>query len=255
MRTPSSRIALRRLNERAADIVIADNTEFERHAGFLGISDCRGHAGIRYRHHHVGRDMAFAGKFRTHGLADVINRSAADDRIGPREIDIFENAWPFRHRRERLVALVRRVRRKRSLRQVSTSRTYFAPMMSSAQVSDARIGQPSSSPSTSGRMPSGSRAPTNFLFVIADKRVGAFDGTQRLDETIDETVALATAATRCRMTSVSVVDCIMAPLRTSSRRSVSPLVRLPLWPTAKPPALSSANNGCTLRRIVSPVVE
>ena len=47
----------------------------------------------------------------------------------------------------------------------STSRTYFAPMMSSAQVSDARIGQPSSSPSTSGRMPSGSRAPISFLLV------------------------------------------------------------------------------------------
>ena len=36
-------------------------------------------------------------------------------------------------------------------------------------------------------------------------------------------------ATRCRITSVSVVDCIMAPLRTSSRRSVRALVRLPLW--------------------------
>src|SRR5580693_541852 len=62
-------------------------------------------------------------------------------------------------------------------------------------------------------------------------------------------------ATRCRMTSVSVVDCIMAPSRTSWRRSVRPLVRLPLCPTAKPPALSSANSGCTLRRMVSPVVE
>ena len=47
----------------------------------------------------------------------------------------------------------------------STSRTYFAPMMSSAQVSEARIGQPSSLPSTSGRMPSGSRAPISFLLV------------------------------------------------------------------------------------------
>ena len=35
---------------------------------------------------------------------------------------------------------------------------------------------------------------------------------------------------------MSVVDCIIAPSRTSSRRSDSPLVRLPLWPTAKPPA-------------------
>ena len=49
----------------------------------------------------------------------------------------------------------------------STSRTYLAPIMSSAQVSDVRIGQPSRSPSTSGRMPSGSRAPISFLLVSA----------------------------------------------------------------------------------------
>ena len=42
-------------------------------------------------------------------------------------------------------------------------------------------------------------------------------------------------ATRCRITSVSVVDCIMAPSATSWRRNASPLVRLPLWPMAKPP--------------------
>ena len=41
-------------------------------------------------------------------------------------------------------------------------------------------------------------------------------------------------ATRWMITSVSVVDCMMAPSRTSSRRSVRPLVRLPLWPMAKP---------------------
>ena len=39
---------------------------------------------------------------------------------------------------------------------------------------------------------------------------------------------------------MSVVDCMMAPSRTSWRRSVRPLVRLPLWPTAKPPPSSSA---------------
>src|SRR5918993_423182 len=35
----------------------------------------------------------------------------------------------------------------------STSRTKRAPMMSSAQVSDARMARPSNSPRTSGRMP------------------------------------------------------------------------------------------------------
>ena len=36
---------------------------------------------------------------------------------------------------------------------------------------------------------------------------------------------------------------------------VRPLVRLPLCAIARPPADSSAKSGCTLRRIVSPVVE
>ena len=57
------------------------------------------------------------------------------------------------------------------------------------------------------------------------------------------------------MTSVSEVDWKMAPDETSSRRSVRALVRLPLWATAKPPVSRSANSGCTLRRMVPPVVE
>ncbi len=40
-----------------------------------------------------------------------------------------------------------------------------ATVVTSADVSDARIGGPSSSPRTSGRIPKGSRAPTNFLLV------------------------------------------------------------------------------------------
>jgi hypothetical protein len=47
----------------------------------------------------------------------------------------------------------------------------------------------------------------------------------------------------------------MAPEEMSSRRSVSALVRLPLWASAKPPVSRSANSGWTLRRMVSPVVE
>ncbi len=62
-------------------------------------------------------------------------------------------------------------------------------------------------------------------------------------------------ARRWRITSVSVVDWQIAPSRINSRRSVSPLVRLPLCATAKPPASSSAKSGWTLRIIVSPVVE
>ena len=62
-------------------------------------------------------------------------------------------------------------------------------------------------------------------------------------------------AARCRITSVSEVDWVMAPSRTSSRRIERALVRLPLWATARPPPASSAKSGCTLRRMVPPVVE
>src|SRR6201746_644223 len=55
----------------------------------------------------------------------------------------------------------------------SMSRTYLAPIMSSAQVSEVRIGWPSRSPSTSGRMPSGWRAPISFLLVRGRLHHGA----------------------------------------------------------------------------------
>ena len=89
---------------------------------------------------------------------------------------------------------------------------------------------------TSGRMPSGSRAPISFLLVSDDQRIGALELAQRLDEACRRSGVRRERATRCRITSVSVVDCMMAPSRDQLRAaSVRPLVRLPLWPTAKPP--------------------
>ena len=127
-------------------------------------------------------------------------------------------------------------------------------MMSSAQVSEQRIQAPFSSPSTSGRMPSGSRAPIIFLLVRTTSEY-APSSWRRQSTNLSTIRARLERATRCRITSVSEVDWQIAPCSISSRRSVSPLVRLPLWPTAKPPEASSANSGWTLRRMVSPVVE
>src|ERR1700710_522372 len=85
--------------------MVADDAEFERHAGMLAVADRGGHPGIRHRHHDVDLDMAFARELRAEGFADFIDRAAADDGIRPREIDVFEDAGPRRFGRKRLVAL------------------------------------------------------------------------------------------------------------------------------------------------------
>src|SRR5258708_8043931 len=97
--------ALGRLNEGAADVVVSDDAEFERHPGMLAVADRGGHAGIRHRHHDVDLDMAFAGELRAEGFSDFIHRSPADDGIRPREVDVFEDAGPRRFWRKRFVAL------------------------------------------------------------------------------------------------------------------------------------------------------
>jgi hypothetical protein len=68
---------LRRLDEGAADIMVADDAELVRDAGRLGVADGRRHAGIRNRHHHVGERRSFARELRPHGLAHVIDVASA----------------------------------------------------------------------------------------------------------------------------------------------------------------------------------
>ena len=46
---------------------------------------------------------------------------------------------------------------------------------------------------TSGRMPTGSRAPISISLVRHDERIGAFDLAQRFDEALDDAALLASA--------------------------------------------------------------
>ena len=195
---------LRRLDEGAPDIVVADDAELVGDAGLPAHSRSRparrNRAPARPCRLRAGASRASS---RAHGLAHVVDGAAADDRIRPREIDVFEDARPRRHRRERLVRMHAVSRRTRRPRRSPRRARICAPMMSSAQVSDARIGRPSSSPSTSGRMPSGSRAPISFLLVSATNDIGALELAQPVDEAVDEAVALAPAppdagSPRCR---------------------------------------------------------
>ena len=180
---------LRRLDEGAADIVVADDAELEGDAGLPA----------RSRSPPARRSPAPARR----------RRRAPAPRARARRPWSCARRRRCGRRRSNPAARNRCIRRCRARGAIggnglcdcapsssktttspfSMSRTYCAPMMSSAQVSEARIGQPSSLPSTSGRMPSGSRAPISFLLVRPTKRIGAFELAQRLDEAVDEAVA------------------------------------------------------------------
>ena len=215
-RTPSWRIVLRRLDEGAPDIVVADDAELEGDAATPARSRSpparRNPAPARRRRRRPAPRARARAPMR---LAHVVDRAAADDRSpAARNRCTRRCRAAARMRRKRLVRVRCRRRRTPPPRRSRRRARSRAPMMSSAQVSEARIGRPSSSPSTSGRMPSGSRAPISFLLVSATQRIGALELAQRVDEAVDEAVARR-GATRCRITSVSEVDCKIAPSRTS----------------------------------------
>ena len=59
---------------------------------------------------------------------------------------------------------------------------------------------------------------------------------------------------RCTSTSVSLSDEKMLPSASSSARSSSPLVRLPLWATAMEPCAQSTAMGCAFLMWLPPAV-
>ena len=132
----------------------------------------------------VGFDRRFARKLGADLLADFVDRGALDDAVGPREIDMLENArtrfglgeWPEAASPSSLTMISS---------PGSTSRRRLAPMTSSATLSEAKIVDSPSLPMTNGRMPSGSRQATRPWSVRTHQRIGAFDLAQRVGQPIE----------------------------------------------------------------------
>ena len=82
---------LRRLDEGAAHVVAANQTEFERQAGFFGKAKRGGNTGIGDRHHHVGIGRTFARQRAPVLFAHRINVASEDRAVGPREVNILED--------------------------------------------------------------------------------------------------------------------------------------------------------------------
>jgi hypothetical protein len=128
----------------------------------------------------------------------------------------------------------------------STSRTNSAPMMSSAQVSEASTQPSPIRPSISGRTPSASRTPISLVRVMAT--IEKAPSTRRSASFIRSGMVFwIERAIRWMMHSVSEPDWKIEPRPINSSRRLSALVRLPLWAMAQPPMANSAKSGCTSR--------
>ena len=91
---------LLRLDEGAADVVVADQGEVQRDAGLLGVADGGGHAGVGDRGHQVGVHVALAGELAAQLLAVLVDAVAVDVAVGPGEVDGLEDAPGGRDLRE-----------------------------------------------------------------------------------------------------------------------------------------------------------
>ncbi|MPL73101.1 hypothetical protein SDC9_18894 [bioreactor metagenome] len=96
---------LGRLDEGAAHVLVAGDAKGEGDARFLAEADRRGRARIRHRADEIGLDRSLAGQFHPDLAPRLIDRAAADDAVGAREIDMFEDAEPRRRPMERACAL------------------------------------------------------------------------------------------------------------------------------------------------------
>ena len=90
-----------------------------------------------------------------------------------------------------------------------------------------RIGDPSKSPNTKGRIPKGSRTPINFFFVIIVKAYAPCI-LDSASITFSTTLSASLRDTRCKIASVSEVVWKMAPDFTRSFFNFFAFVKFPL---------------------------
>ena len=100
--TPKWRIDGLRLNERAADVVIADQPHAQRNARRFGVPHRGAHAGIGHRHDDVGVDRLLAGQHPAELGPHFVDAPAEDVAVGPGEVHVFEDAVRERRGRKRL---------------------------------------------------------------------------------------------------------------------------------------------------------
>ena len=88
--------ALLRLDEGAADVVVADEAEVEGDAALCGIAERSGDAGVGHGHDEVGGHAGFARELAAHLLAALLHPAAEDAAVRAGEVDVLEDAAGLR---------------------------------------------------------------------------------------------------------------------------------------------------------------
>src|SRR4029079_5568286 len=83
---------LLRLDEGAADVVVADQAEPHRDAGCLAKANRRAHAGIGNRNDDVSRNGSLRREIASEGRADLVDAAAEYITVGTRKVDVLEYA-------------------------------------------------------------------------------------------------------------------------------------------------------------------
>ena len=83
---------LRRLDEGPPDVGVLDEALTERDAGLLRVANSRRHARLGHADDEVGVDGVLAGQGPAHLDARLVHDPAADDGVGPGEVDVLEDA-------------------------------------------------------------------------------------------------------------------------------------------------------------------
>ena len=125
------------LDERARDVAVLDQAVVLRDPGAAREALRRGVAGVGHGDHEVGLDRRLAGEDLAHPAAHRLERAALELRVGPREVDVLEHAQRRPLGLDRLARLDAALADRDQLAGLRPRASACAPMMSSAQLSEA----------------------------------------------------------------------------------------------------------------------
>ena len=196
---------------------------------------------LGHAHHHVGLDRSLLGELLAHADPGLVHAAPVERAVGAGEVHELEQAQPGldaveleRTHRPRPVASIT------TISPGSSSRTKWAPTMSSAGDSEASTHPPSSRPRHNGRKPFGSRTPMMWSASASTNENAPSSVRQhlvqraleravvvRLGERVVRPSSCASSSATRSLSLVTVPGNMPA-----SSASASVFTRLPLWPSA-----------------------